>query len=117
MNGQTRLLLLRKQPAGQTGIIFILRTTECRSILYLKQKNNSVDAKEQMTKVTSAKFQKKSFSSKLCRFETSKTSMHANCLDVDEVAHYEPPHQDLRCLQIQLFPSLALSNDFTLLKK
>ena len=21
---------------------------------------------------------------------------------LDEVAHYEPPHQDLRCLQIQL---------------
>ena len=26
----------------------------------------------------------------------------------DEVAHYEPPHQDLRCLQIQLFSSLVL---------
>ena len=24
------------------------------------------------------------------------------------MAHYEPPHQDLRCLQIQLFSSLAL---------
>ena len=24
-------------------------------------------------------------------------------MDLDEVAHYEPPHQDLRCLQIQLF--------------
>ena len=23
-------------------------------------------------------------------------------------AHYEPPHQDLRCFQIQLFSSLAL---------
>ena len=29
-------------------------------------------------------------------------------LDLDEVAHYEPPHQDLRCLQIQLFSSLVL---------
>ena len=25
-----------------------------------------------------------------------------------EVAHYEPPHQDLCCLQIQLFSSLLL---------
>ena len=24
------------------------------------------------------------------------------------MAHYEPPHQDLRCLQIQLFSSLVL---------
>ena len=29
-------------------------------------------------------------------------------MDLDEVAHYEPPHQDLRCLQIQLFSSLVL---------
>ena len=28
-------------------------------------------------------------------------------MDLDEVAHYEPPHQDLRCLQIQLFSSLV----------
>ena len=30
----------------------------------------------------------------------------ANSVDLDEMAHYEPP-QDLRCLQIQLFSSLA----------
>ena len=29
-------------------------------------------------------------------------------MDLDEVAHLEPPHQDLRCLQIQLFSSLVL---------
>ena len=29
-------------------------------------------------------------------------------VDLDEVAHNEPPHQDLRCLQIQLFSSLIL---------
>ena len=29
-------------------------------------------------------------------------------MDLDEVAHYEPPHQDLCCLQIQLFLSLVL---------
>ena len=30
----------------------------------------------------------------------------ANIVDLDEVAHYEPRHQDLHCLQIQLFLSL-----------
>ena len=25
-----------------------------------------------------------------------------------EVAHYEPPHHDLRCLQIQLFSSVVV---------
>ena len=29
-------------------------------------------------------------------------------MDLDEVAHDEPPHQDLRCLQIQLFSSLVV---------
>ena len=29
-------------------------------------------------------------------------------VDLDEVAHHEPPHQDLRCLQIQLFSSLVV---------
>ena len=29
-------------------------------------------------------------------------------LDLDEVAHDEPPHKGLRCLQIQLFSSLVL---------
>ena len=33
-------------------------------------------------------------------------------MDLDEVAHYEPPHQELRCLQIQLFSSLVLK-EFT----
>ena len=32
----------------------------------------------------------------------------ADSVDVDEVAHFEPPHQDLRCLKIQLFSSLVL---------
>ena len=27
---------------------------------------------------------------------------------MDEMAHYGPPHQDLRCLQIQLFSSLVV---------
>ena len=33
--------------------------------------------------------------------------LEANGVDLDEVAHYEPPHQDLRCLQIRLFSSPA----------
>ena len=32
----------------------------------------------------------------------------ANSVDLEEVAHYDPPHQDLRCLQIGLFLSLVL---------
>ena len=39
--------------------------------------------------------------------ENSKTR-GANSVDLDEVAHYEPPHQDLCCLQIQLFSSLVV---------
>ena len=34
--------------------------------------------------------------------------LDANKVDLDEVAHNEPPHQDLRCLQIQLFSPLIL---------
>ena len=34
--------------------------------------------------------------------------LEANSADPDEVAHDEPPHQDLRCLHIQLFTSLVL---------
>ena len=29
-------------------------------------------------------------------------------MDLDEVAHYEPPHPDLRCLQILPFASLVV---------
>ena len=29
-------------------------------------------------------------------------------MDLDEAAQNEPPHQDLRCLQIQLFLSLVV---------
>ena len=31
-----------------------------------------------------------------------------NSVGLDEVAHHEPPHPDLRCLQFQLFSSLVL---------
>ena len=32
----------------------------------------------------------------------------ATSVDLDEVAHYEPPHQHLHCLQNQIFSSLVL---------
>ena len=38
----------------------------------------------------------------------------ANSVNLGEVAHYEPPHQDLCCLQIQLFLSLVLKELITL---
>ena len=45
--------------------------------------------------------------SKIYHIENSKTRV-ANIVDLDEVAHYEPPLQDLRCLQIQLFSALVV---------
>ena len=30
------------------------------------------------------------------------------CVDLDEEAHFEPPHQEFHCLLIPLFLSLAL---------
>ena len=41
----------------------------------------------------------------------------ANSVDLDEVAHDEPPHQDLRCLQIPLFSSVVLKESMYLLKR
>ena len=37
----------------------------------------------------------------------------ANSVDLDEVAHYETTHQDLNCLQIQLF-SLCYTSMFSI---
>ena len=34
------------------------------------------------------------------------TDLRANSVDPDEVAHNEPPHLDLHCLQIQIFSFL-----------
>ena len=58
-----------------------------------------------MTKFSSANFQKILSPSYI--IEDSK-NRRQNSIDLDEVAHYEPPHQDLCCLQIQLFSSLVL---------
>ena len=37
----------------------------------------------------------------------------ANSADLDEVAHYEPPNQDICCFQIQLFSSLVKKDQDT----
>ena len=36
--------------------------------------------------------------------------LEGNSVDPNEVAHYEPTHQVLHCLQIQLFSSLVLKS-------
>ena len=59
---------------------------------------SSSTTKKQTINFSSANFQK--IKSYLYHIENSKSR--------GEVAHYEPPHQDLRCLQIQLFSSLVL---------
>ena len=45
--------------------------------------------------------------SKLYHIENSKLE-GKQCVNLDEVAHNGPPHQDRRCLQIHLFLSLVL---------
>ena len=52
----------------------------------------SLTTKEQTTKFSSAKFQK-GVKSKLYRSQNSK-ARRANCVDLDEMAYYESPHQD-----------------------
>ena len=42
------------------------------------------------------------------RMWSARSDYMIDNVDPDEVAHYEPPHQDLHCLQIQLFSSLVL---------
>ena len=49
----------------------------------------------------------KNIKSKLYHIENSKTRGQ-NSVDLNEVAHNEPPHQDLCSLQIYLFSSVAL---------
>ena len=66
---------------------------------------NSLTTKQQTTKFSSAKF-KKNFTQAISYSEFK--DYRANGVDLGEVAHDEPPHQDQRCLQIQLFSSLVL---------
>ena len=49
----------------------------------------------------------KKVTSKLYHTKTPKTK-RAISVELDDVAHYEPHHQDLRCLQIHLFSSMVL---------
>ena len=67
---------------------------------------NSLATKKQTTKFSSANFQKM-LSPSYINIENSKTRGQT-VVDLDEGAHNEPPHQDLHCLQIQLFLSLVL---------
>ena len=54
-------------------------------------------SKRQTTKFTSADLKKFIFPSFIIlRIKDQR----ANSVDLDEMAHYEPPHLDLRCLQI-----------------
>ena len=69
-------------------------------LIYACSKNvNSLTTKKQTTKFSSANFQKMLSPSYI---------ILRNSVDLDEVAHHEPPHQDLCCLQIQLFASLVV---------
>ena len=62
--------------------------------------------KKQTTKLSSAKFQ-----NMLCPRISYREfkDLRENSAGPDEVAHNEPPHLDLHCLQIQLFSVLVLS--------
>ena len=80
------------------------------ALRYLSRVNDSF--KKQTTKCSSAKKSKK-VKSKLYHIEFK--DWRANSVDLGEVAHHEPPHQDLHCLQSQLFSSLVLRVYFVLI--
>ena len=69
---------------------------------------NSFNTKKQTTKFSSVNFQKKIFMSSSSNMMLRIQRLEANSVGLDEVSHYEPPHQDLCCLQSQLFSSLVL---------
>ena len=65
---------------------------------------NSLTAEKQTTKFLSANFQKMlSPSYIILRIQR----LEANSVDLEKVAHYEPPCQDLCFLQIQIFLSVT----------
>ena len=55
--------------------------------------------KKQMTNFISAKLQKAILT---CLVPEVKIAEFANSIDLDEVAHYEPPQVDLHCLPLSL---------------
>ena len=66
---------------------------------------NSLTTKQQTTIFSPAIFQRMlSPSYVILRIQRLK----GNSVDLDEVACYEPPHQDLHCLLIELFSSLVI---------
>ena len=70
---------------------------------------NSLTTEKQTTKFSSANFQIK------VQAVSYREIKHyrANSVDLDEMAHDEPPHQELRCLQTQLFSSLVVKELIT----
>ena len=67
---------------------------------------NFLTTKQRKTKFSPANFQKMlSPSYVILRIQRLQGKQ---CRSRYEVAHHEPPHQDLHCLQIQLFSSLVL---------
>ena len=66
---------------------------------------NSLTTKKQTTKFSFANFQKMLSPSYII---LSIQRLEDKRCNLDEVAHNEPPHQELRCLQIQLLSSLVL---------
>ena len=63
-----------------------------------------------MTNLSSANFRKND------KYKLYHIDYRANRVDLNEAAHHEPPHKDLRCLQIQLLSSLVLKEEITHLK-
>ena len=75
------------------------------SISFQVLARNSLTIEKMTTKFSSANFQKMSSPSyitlRIQRLEAEQS--RPNSVDLDEEAHYQPPHQDLHCLQIQVF--------------
>ena len=66
---------------------------------------NFLTTKKLMTKFSSANFQNMLSPS---YFILKIQRQEGKSVDLDEEAHYDPPHPDLHCLQIQLFLPLVL---------
>ena len=63
----------------------------------------SKGTKKAETNLKYAKFLKTFFVHTTCISYRDFKEKRANCVDPDEMAHNEPPHMDLWCLQILLF--------------
>ena len=86
--------------------VFSLIHSSKRVGLWFEPNINSISAKNADNRVYVCKFSKKAKSEAISYRDF--TDYRANSADLDEVAHDEPSHQDLCCLQIQLFSSLVL---------